>query len=463
MFFSKSQALLATLAAVKTALAHTTFTEFYIDGVSNGAGTCVRMNHDGAKASFPLEDFNSNDMACGRDGTKGVDRVCTAKAGSTITFEWHAWANDKSQIVLDPGHAGPCAVYMKKVDSAQKDTAYGDGWFKVWDMGYVDNKWCTNKMIDDNGMISIKIPNLASGYYLIRPELLAMHAVNSGDPQFYAGCAQVFLESDGDLGPESTVSIPGYVKKTDESVTWNIYDKKHDNADYPTPGPPVAHLVPGVQGASIKANKAEGQLPEGCIIQNANWCAFEVPEYDTETECWASQQNCWEQQNECWDKVPPTGGAGCDVLHARCDYLNAQCAAKNWVGPPDAGKVLYHPQSTLSNVPQALPTHGGGVVAQNSIAPSAAVQTHSPSPSSSAVDNDHEQHEVAPAPSPAAAQTSAQDSPAHDAPAPTHAPSAPENDNENHDDSYDNDKNVVVVTDVVYATQVVWQTMWVKH
>lgn len=49
-----------------------------------------------------------------------------------MTFEFH----DKPDVItsgaIDPSHKGPCAVYMKKVDSAvANDTAKGDGWFKI--------------------------------------------------------------------------------------------------------------------------------------------------------------------------------------------------------------------------------------------------------------------------------------------------------------------------------------------
>jgi hypothetical protein len=77
---------------------------------------------------------------------------------------------------------------MKKVDSAISDSAAGDGWFKIWDDGYdeVQQKWCTNKLIDANGLMTVQLPkDLVGGYYLIRPEILALHNADKGDPQFY--------------------------------------------------------------------------------------------------------------------------------------------------------------------------------------------------------------------------------------------------------------------------------------
>lgn len=55
-------------------------------------------------------------------GTKGVSRVQPVSDGATLTFEIRAWPADPSRERLEPGHKGPCAVYLKKVTSAVEDT-----------------------------------------------------------------------------------------------------------------------------------------------------------------------------------------------------------------------------------------------------------------------------------------------------------------------------------------------------
>lgn len=55
-------------------------------------------------------------------GTKGVSRVQPVADGATLTFEIRAWPADPSRERLEPGHKGPCAVYLKKVTSAVEDT-----------------------------------------------------------------------------------------------------------------------------------------------------------------------------------------------------------------------------------------------------------------------------------------------------------------------------------------------------
>lgn len=110
---------------------------------------------------------------------------------------------------IDPSHKGPCAVYMKKVDnSAASDNAAGNGWFKIMEDGYdsTAGKWCTEKLIPNDGHLAATIPDdLAAGYYLVRPELLALHQADKTppDPQFYVGCAQIFLSSSGSAVPRT--------------------------------------------------------------------------------------------------------------------------------------------------------------------------------------------------------------------------------------------------------------------
>ncbi|KAF2658734.1 lytic polysaccharide monooxygenase [Lophiostoma macrostomum CBS 122681] len=361
----KTQSLLLALGAVPAALAHTVFTDFYVNGVAQGDGVAMRMRLDPAKASFPLENLSSNDLACNVDGSKGVARVQSVEDGDTLSFEFRSWPNDPSKERLDRGHKGPCAVYLKKVDSAIDDVGNGDGWFKLFDDGYekATDQWCTDKLIDNNGLLSVVLPKgLKGGYYLARPEILALHAANSGDPQFYAGCAQIFLKSSGDLVPEETVSIPGYVHAGEESVSFDIYNT--DNALYPVPGPAVAKLSSSSSAAGTndqaQTSQTEGERPAGCICENANWCGKEVSSYSDETGCWASAQECWDQGKVCWDTAPPTGNAGCNIWQTKCEGIQAQCNAKNFNGPPDKGEDLTPKHSTI-DVGLIIATSSGGI------------------------------------------------------------------------------------------------------
>lgn len=51
---------------IATAKAHTTFTTLFVNDVSQGDGTCVRMSMDPQTCSYPVAGIDSDDMACGR-------------------------------------------------------------------------------------------------------------------------------------------------------------------------------------------------------------------------------------------------------------------------------------------------------------------------------------------------------------------------------------------------------------
>jgi hypothetical protein len=177
---------------------------------------------------------------------------------------------------------------MKKVDSAIQDNAAGDGWFKIWELGYDESthKWCTTKVIENGGFVTVDIPKgLEGGNYLVRSELMSLHQVpRANQPQYYIGCAQIFLESTGNLKPTVTGPIPGTNHLGDASNSMNIYEPL--KLPYSPPGPPVTSFKAG-PGTSQK-QQTEGAKPSNCILESgSNFCGVEAPDYNTASGCWA--------------------------------------------------------------------------------------------------------------------------------------------------------------------------------
>lgn len=346
------------------------------------------MPKQGSTSTYPLEDLSSPDMACGRDGATPVAFTCPADAGSKLTFEFREYADlAYGTGSIDPSHKGPCAVYVKQVSDMATTPAAGAGWFKIWDEGYDEaaGKWCTEKLIDNNGLLSVNLPSaLPTGYFLVRPELLALHNADKGDPQFYAGCAQVFVsgttEEPLDVPANNSVSIPGYVGKGEPSVSFNIWTQPLA-LPYAIPGPEVFNPVlpqSPVQAKVVQAKQTTGAIPSDCILKNANWCGFEVPSYTDEDGCWASSQKCWDQNSNCYDSAPPSGSANCKVWEAKCKGIQDACAAKNFQGPP-----VYELKAVEAAVPGAIPGAAevkgtevqGGAGAAETVAPAVDVQS----------------------------------------------------------------------------------------
>lgn len=331
------------------------------------------MRKDPAKASYPLIDYSSDDMACNVDGTKGVNFVNPVKDGATLTFEMRDSPDDPSKGSIEQGHKGPCAVYLKKVSSAIKDKGAGDGWFKIMDDGYHadSDTWCTDRLIANEGRLSVQLPKgLEGGYYLARPEVVALHNAGKGEAQFYTGCAQIFLDSTGDLVPESTVAIPGpeYVSANQSSVQFNIYDGK--NAEYQIPGPAVANFTQAPDSATkrVQLKQTEGVVPASCIAQSANWCGKEVASYSDEKGCWAAGEDCWAQGKACFAEAPATGNSVCELWSDKCTALNDACTAKQFTGPPNKGKVLT-PKRASIDIGLVIKPVGGGIIESGSAAP----------------------------------------------------------------------------------------------
>ncbi|RDW69504.1 hypothetical protein BP6252_08524 [Coleophoma cylindrospora] len=361
----KLLSLILALAAVQIVAGHTVFTTLFVNDVDQGDGTCVRMPRTPDNATFPINDLSSDAMACGYDGTHGVARVCPVDQSSKLSFLFREWADGSQGGAIDSSHKGPCAVYMKSVASATTDTAVGDGWFKIWEETYdaTTSQWCTDKLIQNNGFISVNVPSdLAGGDYLVRPEVLALHAANKNppNPQIYTGCGQIFLKSTGTARPEDTVSIPGYVNISNPSVLFNVWDPKFP---YPDFGPSV------YIGSSAASNKAklntainmglemtqtEGLLPENVVLTNANWWGVELDSYTTQDGCWNASKACWAQGSTCYDSAPPTGSKNCAIWEGKCNGIDDACNAHNFNGPPNKGLNLTPAPSTYS-IPAVAP------------------------------------------------------------------------------------------------------------
>ncbi|OQN99153.1 hypothetical protein B0A48_15002 [Cryoendolithus antarcticus] len=364
------------LALAAGANAHTLFSEFYVNGVGQGSGTCVRTPYNAEGAVNPIKDLSSDDMVCGQNGEAGVARTCSVTSGSSITFEYRQWPDDVSRGPLDHGHMGPCSVYLKKVGNAATDSGAGDGWFKLWDEGYDasdsgPNPWCTQRMIANEGRITVTLPeSLQGGDYLVRPELLALHnAGPKGAPEFYVGCAQVFLESSGTQGPASTVSIPGHVNMSSSAVTFDVWATPMDK-DYPIPGPGVASFA--TASTTAQTSQTDGIVTD-CIATNNNWCGKELPDFsNSEDGCWAADKDCWAQVQACWDAAGAVGGVGCKIMEDKCYANQAVCkTGSSASGPANKGKFLGPEASTIP-VPSSV---NGGTQYGGSNAPAAPVSS----------------------------------------------------------------------------------------
>lgn len=165
--------------------------------------------------------------------------------------------------------------------------------------------------------------------------MLALHNALNGDPQFYAGCAQIFIEDgpeiDLDIPDKYNVSIPGYVSADDAGLTFNIYSEPL--GAYPLPGPEV--YIPVSEDIGKSHTQEDGVIPSDCLAKNANWCGKPLDDYSDQTGCWAAAKDCWNQADGCWDSAPPSGSLGCTTWNKYCNKINDACSAHSYGGLPD--------------------------------------------------------------------------------------------------------------------------------
>lgn len=170
-----SKAIIAT-ALLGAASAHQNFHQFWVNDETPGYQTGIRM----PPSNSPVVDITSDDMACNVGGSKvpsGVETVAAAE-GDSIKVQW-----DQS------GHPGPITHFLfGPVDDASQATGIGAGWFKIDEQDQVDGKWANEIMGANNMTHEFKLPTgLASGEYLLRSEMLALHGAQTvGGAQFYS-------------------------------------------------------------------------------------------------------------------------------------------------------------------------------------------------------------------------------------------------------------------------------------
>lgn len=255
------------LAAANLAAAHTTFQSFVIDGKDQGQHFAVQTPSNG---NNPILDVTSTAMIC--NGGKATSDQVEVAAGSTIGMQWHH--NDPSSAgdgddPIAASHKGPVMVYIAKADT----NGEGAVWQKIWEDGLTGDKWGVDNFIANKGLISIDLPDLEAGDYLIRPEMIGLHEASAeGKAQFYNGCGQIKVTGSGSASlPAEGVDMTKAYKATDPGVMFNIYGGA---ADYTIPGPAVWDAAssgssPSTPATSAAPSPASSSAPEATPTKEA--------------------------------------------------------------------------------------------------------------------------------------------------------------------------------------------------
>ncbi|KAI9642617.1 hypothetical protein NHQ30_009422 [Ciborinia camelliae] len=234
--------------------AHTIFMQLQSGGTLYNTSYAIRTpTYDG-----PITDVTTQYVACngGPNPTTPSSDIINVQAGSTVQAIWRhtltSTPSNDATYILDPSHLGPVMAYMKKVTDATTDVGYGPGWFKISEQGLnvATQGWATTDLINNAGVQSITIPScIASGQYLLRAELIALHAAaGSQGAQLYMECAQINVVGGSGTSTPSTVAFPGAYGQADPGILINIYTTL---TTYTIPGP-----TPFVCGAEQSSSQS---------------------------------------------------------------------------------------------------------------------------------------------------------------------------------------------------------------
>lgn len=196
-----------------------------------------------------------------------------------------------------------------------------------------------------------------------------MHNATSGDPQFYTGCTQIQVqgatEETLELPSDYSVSIPGYFRDGDASVSFNIYSPVFP---YPMPGPAV-YTVPLSSSAADTTETTSNTtavngatlVPSSYLIKEANWVSYDVADYSIPDCCWNGSGECYNQGEVCYASAPPTGSRNCYAFEVRCKEIQDACATGTYDGPSNKGQMLIDAEARSEiNVPAVNNLGTGG-------------------------------------------------------------------------------------------------------
>jgi Auxiliary Activity family 9 (formerly GH61) len=171
------------------------------------------------------------DIICHKSATN-AQATATVSAGGTVTMEWNTWPSSHKGPVID--YLAPCNGACSTVDKTSLE------FFKIDEQGLISDTtapgtWASDNLISNNNSWAITIPTgIASGPYILRHEIIALHSAGSTDgAQNYPQCINLEVTGGGSDVPAGTLGEALY-SETDPGILVNIYTT---GLSYSIPGP----------------------------------------------------------------------------------------------------------------------------------------------------------------------------------------------------------------------------------
>ncbi|KAG8718596.1 hypothetical protein FRC09_012415, partial [Ceratobasidium sp. 395] len=238
-------AVLATvLAGSSTVFGHSIFASLFVNGNYKGPGIGKYIR--GPPSNSPVKDTTSKDIICNVNNSPVVEYI-EVSAGDELTAEW--FHNTRGDDIIDLSHKGPVIVYIAPAAT----NGEGAVWTKIWEEGFA-NQWAVEKLVAASGHHTVTVPDLKSGDYLLRAEIIALHESDTdftANPargaQFYMSCAQIRVVSSGSVALGSGINFQTDYKHDIPGILFNLYGAS-----------PSSYIVPGGAVSSIAAPNQRG-------------------------------------------------------------------------------------------------------------------------------------------------------------------------------------------------------------
>ena len=184
-----------------------------------------------------VNNYQHQDIICHKGATPGEAYVPVV-AGGSLGLQWTNWPADHHDAILD--YLAVCGDDCTTVD---KTTLL---WNKIDEAGLIDGSdppgfWASNDMIANNNSWAVTIPPfIAPGKYVLRHEIIALHASHNygtAGAQAYPQCINLDITGSGtDPLRSGTLGTELYTAD-DAGIYLNIYWQPLTS--YDIPGPPV--------------------------------------------------------------------------------------------------------------------------------------------------------------------------------------------------------------------------------
>ncbi|KAL2266182.1 hypothetical protein VTJ83DRAFT_5534 [Remersonia thermophila] len=207
------------------------------------------------------DEFAGGNIICHKSATNAGGYAVVA-AGDKVYIQWDQWPES---------HHGPVIDYLASCGSTGCDAVNKADleFFKIGEVGLIDGRqapgfWGSDQLIANNAGWLVQIPSdLAPGHYVLRHEIIALHAAGQlNGAQNYPQCFNLLVTGSGSAVPRGVKGTALYTPN-DKGILAGIYNAP---VTYEIPGPALySNAARGVQQSVSVATSTASALTGGAV------------------------------------------------------------------------------------------------------------------------------------------------------------------------------------------------------